>query len=379
MPRYAVRLTADSRVRINPKPYLTEGPPRTVVVDYPEATVVVFDRFVPVGASHIPTGFVIQVSVEAPDIETAVATADGAATAVLGVLGSVAAASVARPRTEWVYDITPGVPEREFRWFVYDRAASASTRGLNDQELGEFLAKFAGFLNDQARTHDHKDRVARAVAAFRRAIADNDDPLTEFLILWSTVESLDCVYRKAFPTRRPEFMDGVRDVLTRLGRPDAFEGLKGLRDQIAHGNMRLAESVAQATRELELARKALLLMVMRIIGCEQGVCDRVVARSGYKGNVVTCLRVEAVIRFEPGDVRSLAGHPEVDVQLVSVNATPNGDTLTMQPDWRFTPKNVPHMSVRATALIGDPGANVRVNGLGVNVLPGRASPTRADG
>ena len=104
------------------------------------------------------------------------------------------------------------------------RAPARATRALNDEHLIHLLEKnYDSFLARTDVKDDFKERVQRALIAFRRGLADNEDVLNEFLTAWSTMEGLDCVYTKLLPAATVrEFKDGMKDDLNRLGRPEVF-------------------------------------------------------------------------------------------------------------------------------------------------------------
>ena len=146
-------------------------------------------------------------------------------------------------------------------------------------------------------------------------------------------------------------MDGVRDVLDLLGRGDVFEALKGLRDGLAHGNISLNDAISTAKANLELVRRAFLLMILRILGVEDSVVESILSKPGYKGSSTPFVKFFATIRFQPGDIIALDAHPLVDLRC-SVKVCRQGDSLTVQPTWQLTPKNV-DMRVRGHELWGD--------------------------
>ncbi len=372
MAMYIVRLYADSLVRLNQKPYYEEGAARSLALNLPGVTVAIFDRFVPVGDAGVPRGLIVQVRFEAGGIDEAVAQAKGVASYVLSMLCCVTLASVEQPKPVWVYDASPGVEDRDYRHFAYDNeCAVLNTRRLEDANLFALLERnFNSFLADATIRQESKERVQRAIQSFRRGLADNDDVLTEFIIAWSSMEGLDCVYRKVLPSARTrDFMDGVRDVLDRLGRADLFETLKCLRDGLAHGKISLGEATKTAEVNLELVRRAFVLMILRVLAVEEAVSDKVLRQSGYKGKFAPFVKFVATIRFEPGDVTCLDTHPVVEVTCAGVKATPAGEKLTLEPDWRLTPRNLKGMAVQGYELWGDAGSRMEFGGAGVKFIP----------
>tara|TARA_R110002167_G_scaffold148524_2_gene341497 strand:- start:4245 stop:5522 length:1278 start_codon:yes stop_codon:yes gene_type:complete len=372
MPRYIVRFGAESCVRLNAKSYL-DGNRHTIRVTFPNATIALFDRFVPLGDAHLPNGLLIQVALDAQDIETAIQSAGSFAVSVLNIVSCVACASIDRPFVLSAYDASQGIKDRDFVGVTYDRTTPHSTCRPEDPELSEFIGKYDQFRSNSDIPQDHKNRVERSIDAYRRALADNDDPLTDFIVLWSAIEGLDCVYRKTFPTRQSQFKDGMRDLFARLNEPGSFDTLEGLRNEIAHGNLDLDAANQMAIGNLELVRKALLLAVMWIVKCDDGTRDNTLAKLAYKGTFVTRLRLQAKIRCQPGDIKVLEGHPQIEAVLNGVQVTPKGETANITPDWRFNHSNIESYNLVSVELHGDPGANARVNDVGVTLIPNGSS------
>ncbi len=339
VPKFIVRLFAESLVRLNEKPYL-EDDLKSVSINLPDMTIAVFDNFTPLSELLVPHGLIIQIELNANNIDESVRHAEDAATSTLSMLSCMTIASISQPKPVWVYDSTPGVEERSYRIFAYDTFTAPFTRALDQAALAELLEeKFEKFLAEPNIKADFKERVQRAVSSFRRGLADNDDPLSEFIVYWSSMEGLDCVYRAVFPTAQSKFMDGVREVLSRRGQAAAFDALKYLRDDVAHGKVSLANAITTANTNMELVRKAFLLMVMRILKLDQAVIDKVLANVGYKGKFKPLVKFVGTIGFDPGDVKRLDTHPVIDVTCVDVLAVKNGDKLDQKPDWRITPRN----------------------------------------
>jgi hypothetical protein len=245
-----------------------------------------------------------------------------------------------------------------------------------EEDVGELLAKYDQMLANANLKPDFKDRVSRAIHAYRRALADNDDALTEFLILWSSMEGIDCVYHKVLPSRQGEFMDGVRTTFTRLGHPTVFATLESLRNAIAHGHLDLAAATQTATTNLPLVRSALLLMIASILKLRNEVRDRIVNRKSYKGNVTMHFRLNATIQFTPGDVGDFNGHPHMGTDLNGVQVKTKDGKISVTPDWRFNPQNFQILRGPDVQLRGDPGANVRVEGMGITVIPGNSDSSQ---
>src|SRR5262249_47481170 len=155
-------------------------------------------------------------------------------------------------------------------------------------------------------------RVQQGLMAFRRGLADNDDVLTEFLIAWATMEGLDCVYCKVLPAASVRaFKDGMKDVFTRLSRPDVFTPLENLRNEIAHGSLSLAQAIQMARTHLDLVRQALVFMIFRILKVEENLAKGIIAQPAYKGTFRPHMRLLATINFDPVDVHNLHAQPNI--------------------------------------------------------------------
>jgi hypothetical protein len=377
--KYIIRLYADSLVRLNKRPYYEENEVCSIAIDLPGFTVAVFDGFVTVGNIRVPKGLIVQVGLEANSMDEAVARARGIASYLLSMLCCVTLASVKEPRPIWAYDASPQVVDREYYHFSYeDAGAELSTRPLDNASLFALLERnFNVFLNDATIRDDFKQRVQCAIQSFRRGLADNDDVLTEFIIAWSSMEGLDCVYRKVLRSARTrEFMDGVREVLDRSGGADAFDTLKELRDGLAHGNTSLTDAIGTAKTNLELVRRAFALMILRVLGVEETIADKVLVQPGYKGSFSPVTIFVATIHFEPGDVKRVDAHPKVEVICKGVKATPNDDKLTLEPHLDLTPQNLMEggLTLRGIKRAVDVGASIQFGAPDIKVLPNNTSP-----
>lgn len=369
MPTYIVRLFAASTIRLNPLPYVGPQPSPPFVVELPDAVIAVFDRLLPVGNLHVPNGLIVQVEVQAANIDEGEERARGAAAGVLSALSCVGLAAIEQPLPLWAYDSTPGVAERDYRHFMYDGyVGGLLTRPVEYKDFDALMRSYFDCIGGRL-SPDWLARIERAIEAFRRGLADNDDLLTEFLIAWSSMEGLDCVYRDVLPSAAVRrFMDGVRAVLADLGRSDLFETLKGLRDGLAHGNISLSEARELAVSNIDLVRRALALMILRVLWVDSTVADRVIARVGRKGKFAGYVKDIAIIQFEPGDVRDLGDHPLIEVTLDRVEAIPEGDKLTLKPTRNLSPKNVPQLSARGYEIWGETGINLQVGPSTVSVI-----------
>lgn len=77
MHRYIVRLFCDSWVRLNDKPYFGDKPAPSIAIDLPGVTVAVFDGSAALGDMHLPKGLIVQVALEAADIDMAIESGRG--------------------------------------------------------------------------------------------------------------------------------------------------------------------------------------------------------------------------------------------------------------------------------------------------------------
>lgn len=364
MPQYIVRFFAKSCVRLNRKSYFDPADVPTVTLVGLGHTTVVFDRFVDVSGVDMPNGLIIQVDLESATIDDAVQKAGAFASGALNILTLTSAAVADEPYLLFAYDASPSSTDRDFISVSYDRTSPPSTRRPNDPDLAEFIRAYDAFHTDAAIKDDFKNRVSRGVDAYRRALSQNDDPLTDFVVLWASLEGMDKVYRKTFPTRKAEFKDGMRDVFARLGEGGVFDTLEGLRNDIAHGDLDVNSANQLALANSELTRKAVLFMVLRIIKCDEVCRNRLLALKAYKGSFVTRLTLRTTAQFQPGSVNSVLGHPQLEAQLESLSVTPNGDKVDLQPRWNIVKSNLVSHGDLAVALHGDSGANVNVTGMG---------------
>ncbi len=372
MPEFVVRVHSRSAVRLATKSYDDEAARQTWFLALPHAHIAVFDGLREVAPDlRIPDGLIVQVKLAVGSIEDAILHGVGVASHALSMMSCVAMASIKTPRPIWAYDATPGVDQREYRYCFYDGAGPRATRPLNDQHLIHLLDQnYKSFLSDGAIKQDFKDRVQRSLMAFRRGLSDNDDVLNEFLTAWSTMEGLDCVYTKLLPAATVrEFKDGMKDVLKRLGKPEVFTRLENLRNEIAHGNLSLADATKTANDNLDLIRRALVMMILRILKADEATIVQITAQTPYKGRFPPHTRLMATIQFDPGDIQNLEGQPQVKVWLAGTEFTKNADSLNYQPDIRIEPQNLKGMSAYGMEFWGDSGAPIRVNGMGVRAIP----------
>jgi hypothetical protein len=366
LPQFIVRLEADSVVRLGAKAYDEPASRRSLLLGLPYANVSVFDRFLQATEDlALPDGLIALVRLPAGDIDAAIGMARGMADHVLSMISCVSMASIEAPQPIWAYDATDGIEDREYRHFFYDLGVPRGSRPLDQANLFEFLRRNCdGFMARSDVKPDFKARVQRSILAFRRGMADNDDVLNEFLTAWSTMEGLDCVYCKLLPSARVrEFKDSMKAVLSDLGNPDAFGRLERLRNDIAHGSLTLEQAIQVAEGHIELVRRALVLMILRILAVEFGVADTILAQQAHKGRFRPHLKILATIRFQPADIRDLGAQPRISASRTGAVYTKQPDSLGYAPDVRLEPVNVTSLTQREVQVWGDAGARVHVHGI----------------
>lgn len=369
MPEFIVRFYARSAVRLGTKSYDDEVSRRTWFLTLPHAHIAVFDALRhATDEIRIPDGLIIQVKMESATIEDSILHGIGVTSHALSMMSCVTMASIETPRPVWAYDATTGVENREFRYCYYDGIGPRATRPLNEHHLIHLLEKnYTSFLTDDNIKQDFKVRVQRSLMDFRRGLSDNDDVLNEFLTAWSTMEGLDCVYTRLLPASTVrEFKDGMKDVLKRLGKPDLFTRLENLRNEIAHGNLSMADATKTANEHLDLIRRALLLMILRILKGDETTISKITAQTPYKGQFPPHIRLLATIQFDPVEVQDLDGQPAVKVWLEGAEFIKDKESLMYQPDIRYKPQNIKHMSAYGLEFWGESGAPICVNNLGVS-------------
>lgn len=372
MAEFIVRLYSPSVIRLGTKPYDDEESRKTLFLGLPGAQIAVFDALNEIAPDvSVRDGLIIQVKLSAPDIDAAIGISINIAAYALSVMSCVTMASADNPFPLWAYEATEGVEHREYRYCFYEGTGPRATRALNDEHLIHLLEKnYDSFLARTDVKDDFKERVQRALIAFRRGLADNEDVLNEFLTAWSTMEGLDCVYTKLLPAATVrEFKDGMKDVLNRLGRPEVFGKLERLRNDVAHGSLSLAQATQTAVDHVELIRQALAMMILRILKADEAMIQQVIGKPAYKGKARPHVRLMATIQFDPVDVQDVVNQPQVKVWLAGKKFTKNEQTLGYEPDVRFQPLNLRGMSARGLQVWGDAAAPIRMNDMGVKVIP----------
>lgn len=334
MPTYLSRLRATSTIRLNRTPFKIDGEDKVFSFFLPGAKVSVTDRFEELGTESVPSGIWMQVEFDAPNIDTAISTASSFALPVMSILCLTSGGAIDLPLPIWTYDVTTGLVTRDCRFFLYDPRLNVAKRQTREEEVREFWMKLDAFLNHVEISDDWKSRLFRAIHSYRRALADAEDVLSEFLTVWSSLEGLDCVYRGVYPARNSKFMDGVRDIFARLNLLREFSKLKDLRDGVAHGFIDLNDATKLASTHIEDVRKSLRLMVTRIIQCDENLMAPALARASHKGSFVPHCRLVGTINIDPPGVNNFDDQPQLNPHYHEVKTTRNGDKLDISPGMR---------------------------------------------
>ena len=184
------------------------------------------------------------------------------------------------------------------------------------------------------------------------------------------MEGLDCVYRKVLPSASTrDFMNGVQDVLTRLGQGSVFTTLKDLRDAIAHGSLSMQDAIKTARDNLELVRRAFVLMTLRILKVDDATCTQIIDQPSYKGTFPFHLKLLCTVAFNPpGDVSDAAAHPVVGSKCHGISYDKDGDKLNISPDWRLWPVSFELMQVSGYEYWGDSGSRLAFSQGAVQVI-----------
>lgn len=386
MPTYLFRLVADSSVRISELPYLDKNLYAYSLTLNGQFRAALFDNAILLKDIEVPKGLIIQIQLDSADITSAILDAEGAATYVLSMLSCVTNASILQPKPLWGYDAAPGLSEREVVAFAYEYSVHANTRPVYAANWSALLeAKFNGLKTRPSFTDDMKDRLQRAVRAFRRGLADTEDMLDEFLVHWSSLETLDVVYRKVFQHqdsnhfttcggckttfnhcpvcgnpgvfRQPQKHTGIEAVFACLKQSEKYNQLKRLRNGISHGYESLSKCYEMASDNIELVRKAVLTMILQILGVEDDARASIIANRGKKGKSVPHFRVYAKGVFEPGDAGRFETQPDIGLRCSNLEVYIKGKQVILNPTWEFTNKAI---KITAAEFFADEGAELTV-------------------
>jgi hypothetical protein len=111
------------------------------------------------------------------------------------------------------------------------------------------------------------------------------------------------------------------------------------------------------------------MMILRILGADEAMIQQVILQASYKGKARPHIRLMATIQFDPVDVQDFAGQPLVKAWLAGEAFTKKAQTLDYRPDVRFEALNLKGMTNYGLEAWGDAGAPVRMNDMGVRVIP----------
>ncbi len=167
-------------------------------------------------------------------------------------------------------------------------------------------------------------------------------------------------------------MDGARAVFQRLGQPDdLFESLKGLRNGLAHGYVSLVDAVRIASNNIELVRKTLVVMILRILKCDEKIIAQVADQIAYKGKFAPYYKHVGTIRLRPGSVSDFENQPLIEMQCDAVHTERAGDKLNFSPTLNFTLKKGDSLNGRGYEIWGDVAGGLTIEGpTEVNVVSG---------
>ncbi len=369
MPIYTVRLFAESSVRLTERPYAEATLPTFTMNFPPYFSVTAIDNVIDHGGVQVPKGLTLNVQVEANGLPIALEKATQAATYFLSTLSCTCNAAVAQPKPLWAYDATPDLLERELLLIIYDYNININTRRLLQASWEAVLNGLFHGVWLEGVTSDESQRMQRAVQSVRRGLADTDDVLDEFLIHWSSLETLDVVYKRVFHHqamytyktcgncdmafeycpkcgddhvfRGQQRYTGIEEVFATLHHFKTYNKLKRLRNGISHGYLKIDECMATAKENIELVRKAVLTMLMRIVGVADDVQALVLEHNGLKRKVIPEFRIYFRSTFDPGDPTRFDTHPQVEIKEGGIEVKKYGVKLVLNPTWIFTYKNCP--------------------------------------
>jgi hypothetical protein len=351
-------------------------------------SITAIDNIITIGDVPIPKGLVLNVQLDAESLAAALEYSQQAANYFLSSLSCTCNAAVGQPKPLWGYDATTGLEERELQIIVYDYKLHISTRRLDKRNWFALLNQmFNGTWLTTNQSRDLTQRLQRAIQSFRRGLADTEDILDEFLIHWSSLETLDVVYRRVFnheaahhfkvcgkcktnflycpvcgddqTFRVRQRYTGIEDVFAALDQPEKYSELNRLRNGISHGYMSIDQCMAAAIENIELVRKAVLSMIMRIVGVEDEMQASILGQLGLKGKFIPHFRQHLRGVFEPGDPFRFDTHPQIDVIDAGIEVKKHGDKLALNPSWRITPKNC-SITYRGCELFGDDAASFEI-------------------
>ena len=363
MPRFLTRLTCDSVIRLNKRAYHVLDDVKSIAFKFPDANVAIIDEFVPLGSEKIPSGFLIQVEADATDIRESLQHSRAWAVAALSLCRFAGRGAVSLTKPLWSYEISPGIASREWRAVVCHPALDIGKRPIEVQVIGDMWSKLDAFMANANIKDDFKARVWRGIHAYRRSLSDNEDSLSEFLVLWTAFEGLDCVYRKSFPSRQSQFKDGLMTVLAALDPTVPFHAVEGLRDGIAHGAIDLNTAMQTAKSHMELVRNAVQFTVMRILGFDEAAAKQALSRPSVSSKFTPHFVLVGSLEIEPPPFDNFGSQPVVEPILGEVKTTRSGDKLNLAPSmsFRFLGPSA-KLTVRGHELWGDKELGLSASG-----------------
>jgi hypothetical protein len=403
MPIFLAQVSADSTVRIHPQHVIPEqGTTLHLTYEAVGVDVVAFDETTTRDGYRFPSGLVANLRFDAVSLPEALERVPEFASHTFSLFSFVSRAGIGRVKIRWIYDASPDTKERDFLLQFDVPSFSLLKRGLPDKVLFHLLDRLYDHLfADPNVKEDRKTRVLRSVQSFRRALADNDDALTEFLIHWTSLETMDVVYRELFDKdadpvyttckgcgtefrdcprceerdvflRRRELV-GVRDIFERLDKSELFGELSRLRNGLSHGYISLSDGANLVNEHLEDLRTAVLLMVFCIAGGDLDLMEYPLRKHTLTGHTVPYVRVFGHGDFDPGDLNSLEGHPglEVGEENVEVIYDEVANTLNLSPTRRMTSRNTRKMTVDRQELWGEGESPVRITKFDHRVIRGK--------
>lgn len=207
-------------------------------------------------------GFEYSVELEAPDIEQAAAAGNRWAETVAFMLSSTTRAPVGRLYLQLAYEITPGVPERDFRQWFRDPPIPVSKPSVNRAAFGELrerIDELAGYEGNQKLVW----RTVLSLSWFRQGLEETD-PIFRFHKLMVAAEALNPLLdeRYGIPENDRRGFQGLRRLADEVGLGAAWvSNALNVRRKLFHGLRVTAEELrsdAQAVlSDLEGLRQGL--------------------------------------------------------------------------------------------------------------------------
>lgn len=247
----------------------------------PQASVVLFPfpGDLATQLSGFTEGWLVEVKVEAPDLDAAIQGANNYIELFLSTMTFQAGIGIEKARVILAYEITKNVPKRPFRQYFYDSGYKDSPQVRLDS-LSDYVRK----LSNMKETH--KARTLRGLRWLRKGLLA-DDPLDQFMFLWQGLESLNSplasvlgvpkagkveISRKCpeCGAKYKETVEGKGGILRLLDELDADSTTKKeinlIRNAVSHGFHNLSPLYDRAIELLPTIAEALYLGISKIIG-----------------------------------------------------------------------------------------------------------------